>query len=508
MGSFTNSLTIGTTQLTSTGETDGYLAKYLPNGTLAWVRQIGSTGREQAAAVAVDAAGNAYVTGYFGNSITLGNNLSLSGAPAGTPAQDRLFVVRYSPQGTPEWTQQAKVVTMSTFSNGIYSSGTSIGIDAQGTVHVAGVLNLSVAIGTLSITPPASTRELGTFLARFAGATGAVQSLTPVFFYAANNTSGAYSPQVAVGAGGEAYLLNFFNQGVVLANSTTLTSRGSTDALITKYGPDGAFAWAQQIGGTGEDRTHDAAVDAAGNLYVTGYLEGSATFGDATTVTGAGNWDGYLAKYSSLGALQWVQTGGGTGFDQWNGLGLDAAGNPYVAGNFAGTARFGSATLTSAGNLDIAVVAYSPTGQVRWVQQAGGPSTDSARHLALDGQGNVYVNGIFSGTAAFGALSLTTAASPPSETFLARLGNAPLATSAARSRALGFYPNPATDQLHLPALPAGTRVQLIDGLGRVARATSVSAAAQVSVQGLTPGLYTLRATDAKGQQLTGKVVVE
>ena len=60
----------------------------------------------------------------------------------------------------------------------------------------------------------------------------------------------------------------------------------------------------------------------------------------------------------------------------------------------------------------------------------------------------------------------------------------------------------------MPGLPAGTGVQLLDALGRVARETTVSAAAQVSVLGLRPGLYTLRATDARGQQLSARLAVE
>jgi hypothetical protein len=70
------------------------------------------------------------------------------------------------------------------------------------------------------------------------------------------------------------------------------------------------------------------------------------------------------------------------------------------------------------------------------------------------------------------------------------------------------YPNPAHDQLHLPVLPAGSRVELIDALGRVTRTDLVSVTATVSVRGLAPGLYTIRATDAQGQLFAGKLMVE
>ena len=84
----------------------------------------------------------------------------------------------------------------------------------------------------------------------------------------------------------------------------------------------------------------------------------------------------------------------------------------------------------------------------------------------------------------------------------------PLATAGARPRPLAAYPNPATDVVYLPALLPGTRVQLLDGLGRVVRETTVGTAAQVSVRGLTPGLYALRATDAQGRPCAGRMAVE
>ena len=62
--------------------------------------------------------------------------------------------------------------------------------------------------------------------------------------------------------------------------------------------------------------------------------------------------------------------------------------------------------------------------------------------------------------------------------------------------------------VHLPALLLGTRVQLLDGLGWVVRETAGGTAAQVSVRGLAPGLYALRATDAQGRPCAGRMAVE
>ena len=84
----------------------------------------------------------------------------------------------------------------------------------------------------------------------------------------------------------------------------------------------------------------------------------------------------------------------------------------------------------------------------------------------------------------------------------------PLATAHSRSLALGIYPNPATGYVSLPALLPGSRVQFVDALGGLVRTASVTALGQLSVQGLSPGLYTLRTTDGQGRILAGRVTVE
>lgn len=494
LSTFNNTLTLGGTSLISAGNTDAYLAKFTSGGILLWLRQLGSAGNDAGNDLVLDAAGNVYVTGNFSGSISLGNGLSLTD---GGGTSSKLFVVRYSPQGTPEWAQQSQLTPGST------ANGSGIGLDAAGNVHVAGYFNRTVSISSTSV----STTNLqpGNFLARFAGATGTPLSLVKAFEYSASGSTASYSyPVLAVTPTGEDYLLNFAAQPAIFGG-ITYSTRGGNDVLVARYSAQGALEWVQQVGGMADDRMRRACADAAGNLYVAGYFTGPAQFG-TTTLPGAGDYDGFLVKYSPQGALQWVQPSGGPGSDGLGDVVLDAAGNPYVTGNFDGTAQYGSVTLTSAGSRDASVAAYTAQGQLRWVQRAGGPGFDVAYDLGFDGAGYLRVVGRFEGTCVFGPATLT--APTGSELFLARLGTTPLAARPALAALpLAPYPNPAHDQLHLPALPTGTPVQLLDALGRMARETRV-AAGTVSVQGLPAGLYQLRALDAQGQPHTGRVLVQ
>ncbi|TGE18946.1 T9SS type A sorting domain-containing protein [Hymenobacter elongatus] len=500
-GSFLDTAQVGDTTLTSVGGIDAYVARYGPTGQRHWVRHLGSPGTDSGYAVALDAAGNCYVTGYFQGTIELGNGLRLTS----TSFAAKAYVVRYSPAGTAQWAQHSDDTSGSSS-----VTGTSLALDAAGSVVVAGAVNGVARFGTLQANAPVdSDNGAAVYLARFAAATGAIQSVARAFYYAAPHGPIVYqynAPQLAVASTGQVYIGTYTNGQPVFDGPSPIrpVGRGSTDGLLACYSAAGTLQWVQQLGGPQLDRLSQVQTDAAGNAYVTGDFSGAATFG-ATTLVSVGSNTAYLAKYSPLGTLEWVRPGSGT-TSAWSGPRFDAAGNVYTVGSFSGTASYGAFPLSSAGATDVVVASYTPQGQVRWAQSAGGSGVESGYGLGLDAQGSVYVYGRIRGTAAFGALRLSAAAS--GENFLARLGTAPLAAHALHLRALNFYPNPATERVTLPALAVGTRVRLLDALGRVVREAAVSSGAEVSVRGLVPGLYTLRATDAQGRQVAGRVVVE
>ena len=153
-------------------------------------------------------------------------------------------------------------------------------------------------------------------------------------------------------------------------------------------------------------------MDSAGNSYVTGFFSGTTTFGpgevNETTLTAGGGLTIFVASYDPGGALVWAKRAGGTGLDEGQGIATDGAGNSYATGRFSGTATFGAGetnetTLTSAGDFDIFVARYDPSGALVWAKRAGGGAGALGWGVATDAAGNIYVTGGFSGTATFGA---------------------------------------------------------------------------------------------------------
>ena len=141
--------------------------------------------------------------------------------------------------------------------------------------------------------------------------------------------------------------------------------------------------WAKQAGGTSRDEGTGVAVDGSGNSYVTGYFEGTATFGlgeaNQTILTAAGSEDIFVAKYDSSGLLQWAKRAGGSSSEEGYGIAVDDLGNSYVTGGFAGTPTFGAGEanqtiLTAAGDRDIFVAKYNSSGLLQWAKRAGEPS--------------------------------------------------------------------------------------------------------------------------------------
>src|SRR5690606_37092572 len=109
------------------------------------------------------------------------------------------------------------------------------------------------------------------------------------------------------------------------------------------------WLWTHGGGGPVADEGNNVVVDAEGNVYVTGYFTGAASFGPFTLTSPGFDHEFYLLKYSPEGHVLWARSGGGPSDDIGYGLTIGADGGVYVGGRFQETATFGDATLVSAG---------------------------------------------------------------------------------------------------------------------------------------------------------------
>src|SRR5262249_59299526 len=125
------------------------------------------------------------------------------------------------------------------------------------------------------------------------------------------------------------------------------TSRGGGDGYLAKLDPSGQIQWVRQFGGTGGDWMADVGVDAAGNVYTTGRFVGTMTLGD-TRLTSRGGTDAFVTKLNSDGEFLWSRSMGSAADDIAGGLAVDAAGNTYYTGWFVGPGSFEGQATTDA----------------------------------------------------------------------------------------------------------------------------------------------------------------
>jgi hypothetical protein len=222
-----------------------------------------------------------------------------------------------------------------------------------------------------------------------------------------STTASSSNPSyLAVGTNGEVYLACSIQQ-TALFGTQAYPSRGSTDAFLVKYDAPGTRQWVQQFGGPGDDELRRGTVDAAGNLYLPFNFSDQAVVG-STTLRSAGNKDLALLKLTNAGGLDWVRQAGGSDYDIAEGVSLDPFGNVYVAGLFMGTATAGAgSTFTSAGHYDALLLSYTSQGTLRWGTTSGGLNPDDFYHLGFDGAGVGRVIGRYSATLPLGKLTLS-----------------------------------------------------------------------------------------------------
>jgi hypothetical protein len=214
------------------------------------------------------------------------------------------------------------------------------------------------------------------------------------------------SGSVAVDASGNVYVT-----GTVRGNvnfGLTELNANSNDIFLAKYTSTGDLLWVKLAGGVGDDASAAVVLDGNSNAYIVGSYRNSATF-DTITLTSVGNDDGFIAKYTSSGNAIWAKTFGSTSQDVANALAIDGAGNLLVGGFHSGTTNFAgtSTSLTTNGNSDLLIAKYNQSGALLWAKGGGSAGYDFAFSIGADQNNNVYACGEVKGVGTFGSVSST-----------------------------------------------------------------------------------------------------
>ncbi|MDD1457634.1 SBBP repeat-containing protein [Dolichospermum sp. ST_sed7] len=368
--------------------------------TVAWAKSFGSIYRDIPNSITVDSSGNVYTTGssILNPGWTIDFDLGPGTSNVTSAGDDDVFIIKLNSDGSTAWVKR--------FGGTGNDFGVSIKLDSSGNIYTTGgfqgTVDFDPGTGTSNLT---SAGGLDVFISKL--------NSDGSFAWAKSfgGTGTDFGTSIKLDSSGNIYTTGTF-QGTAdfdPGNGTSnLTSAGSYDVFVSKLNSDGSFAWAKSLGGTLEDIANSITVDSSGNIYTTGYFNGTADFDPGTgtsNLTSAGYDNVFVSKLNSDGSFAWAKSFAGGNHVKGYSIQVDSSGNVYTAGWFSVTADFdpgpGTYNLSNGGGTSGFVSKLNSDGSFAWVRQVGSTGYNAFNYcydLKLDSSGNVYVTGKFQGT--------------------------------------------------------------------------------------------------------------
>jgi len=172
----------------------------------------------------------------------------------------------------------------------------------------------------------------------------------------------------------------------------------TSDIFVVKYNAAGNVLWANTYGGTGSERANGVAIDASGNVIVTGHFDSPTLAFGPTTLTSTGESHCFILKLNASGAVVWAQQSTGNDGEFGTNIALDNSGNAFVGGYFRSSSiSFGtmSGSIIGASSDDIFVAKFNTSGICQWLNVAGGTKLEDLQGIAVDSNNDVIISGGF-----------------------------------------------------------------------------------------------------------------
>ena len=361
-----------------------------------WAKSTGGSDLDESYGMTTDAIGNVYVTGRFANTVDFDPgsgtfNVTSNGA-------NDAFVQKLDSNGNFQWVRQ--------IGGSGWEFGKSIAVDLAGNIYTTGYFE-----DTVDFDPGPAVHELESkgfwdiFIQKL-DASGNFE-----WAHSFGNTNADEGHEVVTDANGNVYITGQFSGTVDFDPGPAVFNMTSGKAyFILKLDNNGVFQWATSLNASSVrfDYGTDIAVDASGNVYLTGEFQGIVDFDPGPAVvnlTSNGLDDFFIQKLDVNGDFVWAKATGGVDDDESKSIFTDVTGNVYVTGAFHNTVDFDPGpsmlNLTSNGRFDVFVQKFQSDGTLLWAKSFGGKEIDKGTAVTVDGNGDIYVAGNYIDTVDF-----------------------------------------------------------------------------------------------------------
>lgn len=498
----------GVYNMTAKGSFDLFTYKLDASGNFVWAIQLSSdtvTASVQGKGIAVNAAGQVYLTGSFQRTVDFDPGTGISNVTCAGVAD--VFVLKLDSDG--------KFIFVKTMGGPNTDVAYAINLDKSGNIYTTGVF-----MGTSDFDPGPGVFNI---VNTSQSVDAFVSKLDPSgnFLWAKSfgGTDSDIGYALTTDMSQNTYITGSFSKTVDFdpgANTFNLTSAGSTDIFVLKLDASGNFSWADRMGGVSADYAYSIAIDASKNIYLTGgYIgDGSEDFdpgvGTLKLPSVSNTSDAFVLKLTAAGTLTWAKSFGGTAGDSGSSIALDASGNIHIIGHFRNTVDFdpgaGTFNMTSLGGADIYALSLNTNGNFIYAGQISGPGEDFGTSMALDKSGFPAITGVFQKTVDFdptgGTFNLTAVQGYYYDIYTLKLGNiAPSIQFTSSTKTICYG-----QSVSITATAGGTTgsyTYLWSPAGSVSNPTF----ANITASPASTTTYTCVVTDSKGTKNTGTITI-
>ncbi|MFZ5797737.1 MAG: SBBP repeat-containing protein [Thermodesulfobacteriota bacterium] len=307
---------------------------------------------------------------------------------------------------SPAWTADGDHVWARALGGESYGEGFGIVADEAGHVYATGNFQ-----GIADFNPGPETYELTSAGGEDIYVVKLDKNGDLVWARGMGSNNSDYGYDVAVDQAGNVNTTGFFNNTADFdpgMGTSELSSLGAKDIFVSKLDGSGNFLWAVSIGGTADDVGEGVAIDDFGNVYLTGWFQGTVDFdpgpGEHNLFSG-GNRAVFVLKLDADGIFVWAKAMTSTSGAEGRAIAVDRNGNIYTTGSFYGTTDFNpdeTATFELTAALeDIFISKLDSSGNFLWAGAMGGEQYENSNAIAVDNSGSVYITGEFTGTVDF-----------------------------------------------------------------------------------------------------------